>query len=231
MSKKIYIPDGENIARRANKIYIPVDGVAHKVKKIYVGDAENKARQCFSSEYKWTKYVSKKTGSAYRYEDMVIKAGTKSFGMRESPPSSDWYNYPDPDDHSEWYLKVYKSINYGHITGIIEGSGNMVGMWCSMYGNVGIDTADSCVGGYIINLAGTEAWRIKDYSLTSGMPSYLRCDTQYKPGARYQIYSYTYENKGIVTSYDENAYTDGAIGDYTSRDSNDIRTVYIRVVE
>lgn len=231
MSKKIYIPDSENLARRAKKIYVPVNGVAHKVKKIYVGDAENKARQCFSSEYKWTKYVSKKTGSAYRYENMVTTTASESFGMRESPPSSDWYNYPDSDDHSEWYLVVHSNISYSNTTGKITGTGGSVGMWCSMYGNVGISTADSCVGGYIINLAGTEAWHIKEYSLNSSMPQFLRCDVQYTSGARYLLYSYTYENKGIVTSYDENTYTDGTVGDYTSRNSNDIRTVYIRVAD
>lgn len=78
MSKKMYIGDVNNNARKVKKIYIGVDNKARKVKKIYIGDANGKARLGYSSG-----------ASAY------ITAGSKNSGMRISYDGKTWSTVTD----------------------------------------------------------------------------------------------------------------------------------------
>ena len=237
MSKKIYIPDGENIARRVKKIYIPVDGVAHKVKKIYVGDSENKARQCFSSEYAWDKYVSYKRSTTTMYEDEVNESKLGTF---------DYFYYPNDISYTAtngffvaqgdgaYTLTVYSAYNYSNYTGTISTSGcySKTTTWLS---------SDPWTSDELYN-AFASPWDMQNYAwrgdgylyrlyltrISSEENYHVVISDKIKPGDPYPLYTFSYQKKGIVTSENENAYTEGSVADYTSRDANDIRTVYVK---
>ena len=237
MSKKIYIPDGENIARRVKKIYIPVDGVAHKVKKIYVGDSENKARQCFSSEYAWDKYVSYKRLTTTMYEDEVHDSQLGYFVYFLFPndisyTASEGFFVAKGD--GVYTLTVYSGYNYSNYTGEISTTGcnSKTTTWSA---------SDPWTNDELYN-AFISPWNMSNFIWRGDgvlCQLYLTRNTseddynvvisdKIVPGDQYQLYTFSYQKKGIVTSENENAYTEGSVADYTSRDANDIRTVYVK---
>lgn len=224
MSKKIYIPDSENIARRVKKIYIPVDGVAHKVKKIYVGDAENKARQCFSSEYVWKKYVSKEVSS----ENVYTYTGPTSYARTINI-------WPEPDlDFSgvdirfdNYYFTVGTGYRFDENAGefILYNSEDI-----TLYKNVSPSQHDIDFyfgNKWIKELDGISIWKVGSTANSDLRTLKLthRCDRDAFMKTKRK---YTYEYVGDVTSENENAYTSGTVGDYYSFYADDIRTVYIR---
>ena len=224
MSKKIYIPDSSGIARQAKKIYIPVDGVAHKVKKIYVGDAENKARLAFSSEYVWKKYVSKKSYTQTKYEEWNATTYYSTFIIFPNVHSD--FAVEDSDGGG-WQFDVGSGFNYNENYGTFTLTGIR---------HVHTSTTVSLTK-YKIETILSNKWIIPLNRNTtmyhigaqiSDTLDWVDLDTVYHPGDSYMLYHYTYEYQGDVVSENENAYTSGTIGDYTSRDGNDIRTVYIR---
>lgn len=218
------MPDSSGIARRAKKIYIPVDGVAHKVKKIYVGDAENKARLAFSSEYVWKKYVSKNSYTQTKYEKWT--SGISFSTLTLFPNVSSTFAVEDSDGGG-WQFDVGSGFNYNENYGTFTLTGvrhvhTSTTVTLSKYS---IETILS--NKWIIPLSeNTTMYRIG--AKIGDYLDWVDLDTVYHSGDSYTLYHYTYEYKGDVVSENENAYTSGTIGEYTSRDDNDIRTVYIR---
>ena len=225
MSKSIYVPDSGGIARQAKKIYIPVNGVAHKVKKIYVGDAENKARLAFSSEYVWKKYVSK-----VRQESPVYSNYT---GPTDYTRTIDIWPIPDSD-----FVKVDSSDTYAFRGGSTYyykwDSGTFYfELWTFMQLNKTVslsqhDIDNKFSGMWLIELGGKTIWKVG--STANSDLRTLKLTQKCVAGTySYTRYYYTYEYVGDVTSENENAYTSGSVGDYyVDGNSNDIRTVYIR---
>ena len=224
MSKKIYIPDSGGIARQAKKIYIPVNGVAHKVKKIYIGDSENKARQCFSSEYVWKKYVSKRSYTQTKYEKWTASTSYSTFYI--FPNVSSEFAVEDSDGGG-WQFDVGSGFNYNENYGTFSLTGIRHVHTSTTVSLSKHDIETILSNKWIIPLSGnTTMYRIG--AQIGENLNWVDLNTVYHRGDSYTLYHYTYEYKGDVVSENENAYTSGSIGDYTSRSSTDVRTVYIR---
>lgn len=224
MSKSIYVPDSGGIARQAKKIYIPVDGVARKVNKIYVGDAENKARLAFSSEYVWKKYVSKRSYTQTKYEKWTASTSYSTFYI--FPNVSSGFAVEDSDGGG-WQFDVGSGFNYNENYGTFSLTGVRHVHTSTTVSLSKYDIETILSNKWIIPLSGnTTMYRIG--AQIGENLNWVDLNTVYHQGDSYTLYHYTYEYKGDVVSENENAYTSGAIGDYTSRDHNDIRTVYIR---
>ena len=223
MSKSIYVPDSGGIARQAKKIYIPVDGVAHKVKKIYVGDADNKARLAFSSEYVWKKYVSKKISSVVRYEDSMSAFVDITAIQLWPTPSSDFFT--PLSDGSGYSTYVGTGWAYTETSGTFWLTGTTRIYTSNTVSFSKYDVQSKFCGKWIMNNSSTKIYKLEDTAVSG---EFISAQDMRKAGASYMLYTYTYEYKGDVTSENENAYTSGSVGDYTSRSSTDVRTVYIR---
>lgn len=224
MSKSIYVPDSGGIARQAKKIYIPVDGVAHKVKKIYVGDTENKARLAFSSEYVWKKYVSKISYTQTKYEKWT--AGT-SYSMLYIFPNVSSNFAVEDSDGGGWLFDVGSGFNYNENYGTFSLTGIRHVHTSTTVSLTKYNIETILSNKWIIPLNGnTTMYRIG--AQIGESLDWVDLDTVYHRGDSYTLYHYTYEYKGDVTSENENAHTNGSVDDYTSRSSTDVRTVYIR---
>ena len=225
MSKSIYVPDSGGIARQAKKIYIPVDGVAHKVKKIYVGDAENKARLAFSSEYVWKKYVSKVTRESPIYYNYTGPTDyTRTINIWPTPDS----DFATVDSSDIYTFHGGSTYYYSWNNGTFYFS-----IWVSMRLNKSVspsqyDIDNKFSGMWLIELDGRTIWKVGS---TENSDLRTLTLTQRCVGGNYAYtrYFYSYEYVGDVTSENENAYTSGTVGDYyVNGNSDDIRTVYIR---
>lgn len=219
------MPDSGGIARQAKKIYIPVDGVARKVKKIYVGDAENKARLAFSSEYVWKKYVSKKVRTSVLYSNCTSEFVDINGISLWPTPSSDFFT--EMSDGSGHWTRVGTSWNYFTSSGTFSLNSSEIIYTSKNVSFSNYDVKTKFGGKWILNNAATKAYKINGDTSTSDT-LHIEGQEYKKAGSAYNVYTYSYEYKGDVTSENENAYTSGTVSNYTSTSGNDIRTVYIR---
>lgn len=232
MSKKIY--NGvESKARASKKFYTGIDNLARKVKKMYIGDSDGKARLCYNRIFTWAKYTSKKTGSSVSYGDYETTHSGFNGVLSISPTylsNGSWdedYIHTNSDD-TEWYITIGSSFTYSKATGTFTLKNSeefriAYKVDSSTFGLSNYTIESELVGKYIKDSSG-DIYYINDHQDTS----YLNIDPKYVAGSPIYTYNYKYDYVGDVTSEDENAYTTGSIANYSSSNSNDIRTSYVK---
>lgn len=207
-------------------MYSNVNGVLTLMNEMHA-NINSVKKQIFSRTYKWAKYQS------YYY-----KTDYTSYDTQNIEEHHEITIYPKTaisdagwlagivknrnDGTGEYDLYYGDSFNYSTTTGrftLNNRRAAAIGGETS-YSNYYIET--TFIGKYVLSDQEGYVYKITDHNDVYDLIS----QEYYRPGSK--RYWYTWKYIEDVTSTNPNAYTNGTKSDYTSYNSNDIRTVYIK---
>lgn len=218
-------------------LYANIDGAKREVKELYAniggakkmlsemnGNIDGAKKKIFSRYYTWAKYVSYRTGSAYRPYTQTsdeINSYLWIWEPREYPGIVEFEH--ESVDGYKYYIFTYGTgFSYSSSSGTFSLTGVETDSLSTLMSTSNYEIEKKYIGKYVYNTDDNRVYKITGHDDVNTLHLGYMCTR----GSIYYKYQYKYDSD--VESTDPNAYTSGSTSGYTSDSSSDIRTVYVK---